>query len=206
MKHSFFQKVQISVIEAMAKVHWDQTTRLSDENLEEVRQRLTRDYYIILTRKNNQLTTFFIGLANFALFKKWGFYSHALMNLEDEVKSDSDFRLIEATGVGVHYSTFESVFNSTSNVALLLPKNVSPEEWTAALDRAKVYLGRPYDNLFDLKNSLEINCVELVRLALQELPDYSSKFAEFEKMVAKYDKITPDMFLACSDFEVVFKA
>lgn len=205
MKHSLFQKIQISAIEAMAKIHWNQTTKISPEVLEEIRQRLTKDYYIILTRKNNQLTTFLIGVANFALMKKWGFYSHALMNLEDEVKSDNDFRLIEATGVGVHYSTFESVFPPTSDVALLLPKNVSPEEWTAALDKAKVYLGRPYDNLFDLKNSLEINCVELVRLALQQLPDYSTKFAEFEKMVTKYNKITPDMFMECSDFEVVFK-
>ena len=81
---------------------------------------------------------------------------------------------------------------------------MSIEEWTAALDRAKTYLGVPYDNLFDMKNSLEINCAELVRLALQATPDYDTKFAAFEALLARKKKLTPDMFANCPDFEVVW--
>jgi hypothetical protein len=126
------------------------------------------------------------------------------MNLEDEVKTDDDFRFIEATGKGTHYSNFDDVFGKVDAVALIKPKHMSIEEWTVALDKAKTYLGIPYDNLFNLKNTLEINCAELIRLALQALPDYETKFASFERLVAKKKKITPDMFVACPDFEVVY--
>jgi hypothetical protein len=127
------------------------------------------------------------------------------MNLEDTVKSADDFRFIEATGEGVHYSGFEDVFGHVDAVALIKPKHMTIEEWTEALDSAKTYLGRPYDNLLDLKSSLEVNCVELIRLALQGIPDYDIKFANFEKMVAAKKKLTPDMFHECDDFEVVYK-
>jgi hypothetical protein len=38
-----------------------------------------------------------------------------------------------------------------------------------------------------------------------EIPNYNTRFAEFEKMVAKKKRLTPDMFVDCSDFEVVYK-
>jgi uncharacterized protein YycO len=126
------------------------------------------------------------------------------MNLEDEVSSDADFRFIEATGKGVHYSDFEQVFGSVDSVALIVPVNMSITEWTNALDKARTYLGRPYDNLFDLRNDLEINCVELIRLAFSHTQDYEKNFANFEKLVSKKKRITPDMFVNCPDFKVVY--
>jgi len=204
MNYTWFQKVQIWLIELIAKIHWKHDTLLTDEDDIELKSKFTADYYIIATRKSNYLTTFFIGLGNFFLTGHWGFYSHVLMNLEDTVKTDDDYRFIEATGEGTHYSDFESVFGKVDAVALIKPRNMTLIEWTEALDKAKTYLGTPYDNLFDLKSTLEINCVELIRVALQALPDYPEKFAEFEKMVAKKKKLTPDMFIECSDFEVVY--
>jgi len=204
MNYTWFQKVQIWFIELIAKVHWKHDTLLTVEDDIELKSKFTADYYIIATRKSNYLTTFFIGLGNFFLTGHWGFYSHVLMNLEDEVKTDDDYRFIEATGEGTHYSDFEQVFGKVDAVALIKPRNMTLVEWTEALDKAKTYLGTPYDNLFDLKSTLEINCVELIRVALQALPDYPEKFAEFEKMVAKKKKLTPDMFIECSDFEVVY--
>jgi hypothetical protein len=127
------------------------------------------------------------------------------MNLEDVVKTDDDYRFIEATGIGTHYSNFNDVFSGVDAVTLIKPRNISIDSWTKALDKLKIYLGRPYDNLFDLKSDLEINCVELIRLALKETPDYATNFAEFEKMVSKKKKLTPDMFVDCPDFEVVYK-
>jgi len=204
MKHSLIQTVQIWCIRQLSKIYWKETRLLSQEDNDTIKQMLTSDYFIIATRKSNYLTTFFIALGNFLLTGKWGFYSHVLMNLEDEVKDDNDFRFIEATGAGVRYSTFEEVFGRVDAVALIKPKNMTLKEWTKALDRAKTYLGRPYDNLFNLKSDLEINCVELIRLALQDTPNYAENFAEFEKLVAKTKKITPDMFANCSDFTVVY--
>lgn len=204
MQHTLFQQIQIYAIKLMAKVKWTQTELLTADDEIELKEKLTKDYYIIATRKSNYLTTFFICLSNFFLTGKWGFYSHVLMNLEDVVKTDEDFRFIEATGTGVHYSTFDDVFGHVDAVALIKPKHMTITEWTEALDRAKVYLGRPYDNLFDLESALEVNCVELIRLALQGIPDYDTKFADFEKMIAAKKKLTPDMFHECDDFEIVY--
>jgi hypothetical protein len=205
IKHTALQKLQIWAILALSKIRfWKQHDLLSADDIATLKSRFTKDYYIICTRRENYLTTFFIAFGNFMLTGKWGFYSHVLMNLEDEVKTDDDFRFIEATGEGVHYSEFEHVFGEVDAVALISPKHMSIEEWTAALDRAKTYLGVPYDNLFDMKNALEINCAELVRLALQATPDYDTKFAAFEALLARKKKLTPDMFANCPDFEVVW--
>jgi len=204
MEKTLLQKLQIWVIECIAKVHWKQSSVLTAEDDAVIREKCINNYYIIVTRKSNYLTTFFIALGNFLLTGQWGFYSHALMNLEDKVDDDSDFRFIEATGAGTHYSTFESVFGAVDAVALITPKNMSIAEWTTALDKSRTYLGRPYDNLFNLKSDLEINCVELIRLALEGTDDYATNFAEFEKLIAK-KKLTPDMFVNCPDFKVVYR-
>lgn len=204
MEHTFFQKVQIWFIELMAKIHWHRDSKLSEVDKTILKGKLASDYYIIATRRSNYLTTFLISFGNFFLTGKWGTYSHVLMNLEDAVQDENDYRFIEATGLGTHFSTFGAVFDPVDAVALIKPKNMTLAEWTEALDKAKTYLGRPYDNLFNLRNDLEINCVELIRLALEGIPGYADKFAEFEKLVAKKKKLTPDMFVECSDFEVVY--
>ena len=205
MEYTFFQKVQIWFIELMAKIHWKQKDSLTKNDDAKLKEMFTKDYYIIATRRGNYLTTFFITLGHFFLTGRWGFYSHVLMNLEDAVTTDDDYRFIEATGNGTHYSGYNDVFTKVDAVALIKPKNIPIEEWTSALDELKVYLGTPYDNLFNLKSDLEINCVELIRLALEKTPNYSTNFAEFEKMVAKKKKLTPDMFAQCSDFEVIYR-
>lgn len=205
MKYTFFQKVQIWAIELVAKIRWKQKDSLTQNDDAKLKEMFAKDYYIVASRRGNYLTTFFITLGHLLMTGRKGNYSHVLMNLEDEVKYDGDFRFIEATGKGTHYSTYEEVFTGVDAVALIKPKNMPIEEWTRALDDMKIYLGRPYDNLFDLKNNLEINCVELIKLALEKTPDYHIRFAEFEKMARKKKKLTPDMFVQCSDFEVIYK-
>lgn len=202
MKRSVFQRIQIWFVDALSKVHWRQTSTLTKEDLADLQQKFAKDYYIILTRRRNHLTTFFINLGNFFLTGKWGFYSHVLMNLEDEVINDVDFKFIEATGKGTHYSTFKEVFDGVDAVALVTPKNMTLDEWTAALDKAKSFLGRPYDDLFDLKSDLEINCVELVYLALKGIPNFQQKFPNLEALAMKKGKLTPSMFIDCPDFVV----
>lgn len=204
MERTLLQKFQIWLIETFARIRIKQRRKLDDIDFDIIKAMFETDYFIIATKRSNHFSTFMINFGHFFLTGRWGTYSHVLMNLEDEVKSDDDFRFIEATGRGTHYSTFEEVFHGVDAIALIKPKNMGLIEWTEALDRAKTFLGRPYDNLLDLRNDLEINCVELIRLALEGIPDYEVKFAEFEKLVAKKKKLTPSMFLECSDFEVVW--
>ena len=201
----YFPSLVDNVTLLLAKISWKQKHALDEERKEELANMLKNDYYIILTRRGNYLSTYMIGIMGFILYGKFGFYSHSLMNLEDEAKDPSDFRLVEATGAGVAYSTFNEVFQHPDAVCLLKPKNISLEEWTLCLDASKKYLGRPYDTLFDLSNDASMSCVELVRSAMKTLPDYDTKFGNFEKIINKTKNLTPQMFKDCEDFEVVYE-
>lgn len=194
-----------SFIQSIGRVHWTIRDEITPEDKSFIAEQLKPNYFIILTRRSNHLSTFFIGLSNLLLRGKWGYWSHSLMNLEDEVTVEDDFRLIEAIGRGVTYSNFENVFN-VSDVALLKPKNMDVEHWTLVLDKLKSKLGTKYDTLFNLKNEEQVSCVELVRLALMAEPDYEINFANFEHMIKKAKNLTPQMFFDCPDFEVVWQA
>ena len=192
------------VVITIGKIHWGYKDGLTVGELSEVRNLLIPNYYIILTHRKNHLSTFFVGLASWVVTGKWSYWAHALMNLEDEVKADDDFRLIEATGSGTHYSTFQEVFQ-VHGVVLLKPKHMSTEHWTAVMDKANTELGKPYDSLFDLRNDQRLSCVELVRTALMAEPDYEKNFANFEAMIKSRKNLTPQMFYECEDFEIVFE-
>lgn len=202
---NIFQHITVFFVDLTSKIKWKQSSTISDEDRAVIYEKLKRDYYIIATRRRNFLSTFFIALGHFLLSGKWGFYSHVLMNTEDEVKSAEDFRLVEATFSGVHYSTFASVFAGVDSVALLKPKAVSLDEWTAALDAAALTLGRPYDKLFDVMGEQSMSCVEVIRFAMRALPNYDTEFAHFERMVQSKKNLTPQLFYDCPDFEVVWE-
>lgn len=201
---NIFQRIWVETVQALGKIHWAPKNTLTTEEQDTIRQMLKGNYYIMLSRRNNHFSTYMIGFANFFLTGKWGYWSHVFMNAEDEVKDDSDFRIVEAIGVGVEYTPFDKVFNCNS-VAFLKPKSMSIDDWTAILDKAKSEIGKPYDNLFDLKNDNALSCVELVRTALKADPDYDTSFAHFEEMIKKRKNLTPQMFYDCEDFEVVFE-
>lgn len=200
-----YRTVVTCLVSLIAKVRWKQTKSLSSNELDTIRDLLTKDYFIIATRREYFLSAFFINLGHFLLTGRWGYYTHVLMNLEDEVLSDSDFRLIEATTHGTKYSTFQQVFGEVDAVSLLKPKSMTVDEWTYVLDNAKTHLGKPYDNLFNLKSTEEISCVELVRLALKAQPNYYQNFANFEAMIRDKKTLTPHMFYECPDFEVYWE-
>lgn len=192
------------VVLTIGKIQWRYTGGLSEAELAHIYTLLVPNYYVIITHRKNHLSTFFVGLASFMVTGKWSYWAHALMNLEDDVDSKSDFRLIEATGSGVHYSPFSDVFN-VHGVALLKPKNMSINHWTYVLDKAKKELGKPYDTLFDIKNDNALSCVELVRVALMNEPDYYINFPNFETMISNRKNLTPQMFYDCEDFEVIYE-
>lgn len=199
-----FKALIQKIVVAVGKVEWKATNTLTEDEKAKIKQYLGPNYYIICARRKNHLSTYFIGLGDLIFRGKFGHYSHVLMNVEADNPSDDDFKLIEALGSGVQYSPFEKVFNCHS-VALLKPRCMSAEKWTAVLERAQKEEGVPYDTLFDLSDSSAMSCVESVRTALMAEPNYAVDFARFEKMVASSYKLTPQMFYDCPDFEVVYE-
>jgi hypothetical protein len=193
----------------IGKVNWNSKRVLTQSERDTLNEKLSKDYYVILSMHRGHLSVYFIQLAHWILskFKKPGYYGHSFMNLEDTVDTTDDFRFIESTDTGVHYSGFNDVFDQQcSSVALLKPKNMTLEDWTAALDKAKTELGKPYDTLFDLSQDQNLSCVELVRAALMGDNDYDKNFAQFEAMIAQYGmRLDPQTFYECPDFEVVWE-
>lgn len=189
----------------LGKVKWKAKNLLTTAELTQIQELLKNDYYIILTHRSNELSTFFTGFATWFLSGKWGYWAHALMNMEDTVNEVKDFRLIEAVGVGVKFTPFEDVFN-LQGATLLKPKNMDVKDWTAILDAAKTELGKPYDTLFDITNDNALSCVELVRTALMKGdPDYATNFPNFEAMIKKNKNLAPETYYRCGDFVPVFE-
>jgi hypothetical protein len=188
----------------IGKISWTSFVEITPIEKLKIKRLLETNYYIIVTRRTNHLSTYFIGLSEVFLRFKFGYWAHAVMNLEDTVTVETDFRIMEATGKGVHYTEFDKVFDVQS-VALLIPRSMTVEDWTSILDKAKEQLGKPYDTLFNIADDSKISCIELVRTILKDLPDYDVKFKNFEAMIAKSKNVTPQMLYDCKDFEVVFE-
>jgi uncharacterized protein YycO len=203
-----FSKIINAISTCIGKINWTVSSRrtLTHDERHEIKERLKGNYYIILSRHPGHLSTFAISIAHLFLTGRCGYYGHAFLNVENEVKSDDDYTFMEATGQGVHYSSWVEAFDhQTGSVALLKPKSMTVDHWTAVLDKARTELGKPYDTLFDLANDRALSCVELVRSALQAEPHYATDFANFEAMIAKNRNLDPQMFLECEDFEIVYE-
>lgn len=201
-----FATIVNSISTTIGKINWKTKKVLTPDEVSTIKGKLKKDYYIILTRHPGHLSTYAISIAHFFLTGKLGYYGHALMNLEDEVTGDGDYKFIEATGTGVHYSGFnEAIDNQTGSVALLKPKALTLTEWTDVMDYAKTQLGKPYDTLFDISSDKALSCVELVRVALQIMPTYETDFADFEARIKKSKNFDPETFRDCKDFEVVYE-
>ena len=200
---SWFKNVGTTIT---GKINWKSSKVLTPAEFDIIREKLKDNYYVIASRHNGHGSSYVIAFAHFLFTRKWGYYAHVFMNLEDEVDSDGDYKFIEAIGTGVRVTGFNGVFDEqVGAVALLKPKCMTLEMWTAALDRAKIQEGKPYDTLFDLANDQALSCVEVVRVALQATPNYDVNFAAFEKMIKDAGNLTPQIFYECPDFEVVWE-
>lgn len=196
-------------------IHWERIQafinggmyyKLTELDHDNLRALLKPNYYFILTRRRCHLTTYLISIASKITTGKFSHYTHALMDIgSGNTLDDSSFRLIEATNIGVHFSTFMQVFDCDS-VALLKPKNVLTKDWTLIIDKALADSGKEYDDLFDISSNDRVSCIELCRDALEALPDYSYKFSNFEKMIKENkNNLTPQMLYDCPDFEIVYE-
>ena len=189
----------------VSKIHWKQRYEITNDEKLIIKKMLTDGYYIICTRRGNHMSTVAINIAHKYLTGRKGYYSHVLMNLEDEVKSPDDFRLVEAVGSGSKFSSFDDVFSGVDSVALLKPRGVSAEEWTTIFEKAASLTGREYDTVFDMYDDRKLSCVELVIEALEASPEYNVDFDHLKATLEKYDRLDPQMYRDCEDFEVVFE-
>lgn len=199
----------------LAGIHWNGLRALfnggvyydlKEADHDQIKQLLATEHYIVLNWRKSHLTTWLIGLISLVKEKKWPRYTHALMNVDREGDSSkwSQFLLMEATGTGVHPSTFMQVFDC-DHVCLLRPKNLSSEKWDAVIQGLLEQDGYSYDNLFDLSDQTRVSCVELVLNALKKSPSYAQDFPHLEEMIQKVGNLTPQMYRECEDFEVVFE-
>lgn len=179
--------------------------KLLEVDHDRLRSLLKGGYYIILTRRKCHLTTYLIALTSYLATGKMSHYTHALMNVEGDIGNNMDYKLIEATGEGVHWSTFMQVFDCDS-VVLLQPMSVSQDEWSAVMDAVKDEWGQEYDLLFDINEASKVSCVEMVWQGLKKIPHYEQMFPELVKLIAKENnELTPQMLLDCKDMQVVFE-
>lgn len=132
-------------------------------------------------------------------FKK-GYWAHAVCNFE----ADNNFKLVEATAAGVHWSSFKDVFNCDS-VVLMKPKYFTELECSAALKNIVDDIGKPYDDLFDFQSDKRLSCVEVWYHALAPLPGSREKLRSFNGMLEMGVKINPQDLYECDDFEVVLE-
>jgi hypothetical protein len=205
---TIFNKIKSTVSIAVGKVNWTvpSSRTITSAELDVIRGLLKDNYLIILTRHPGHLSTWAIQAAHFCLTGKWGHYGHALLNVEDDVDVDDDFHFMEATTAGVHYSKFTDIFDyQCGSICLLKPKGVTLAEWLKIVEKSKSNLGKPYDMELDVHQEAKLNCIELVRNALQGEPNYATDFADLERMIRKYENLDPHMAYECTDFEVVYE-
>lgn len=201
-----FYKFYHLVASIPSKVHFKRKKFMSQKDREHLANILAKGYYIILTGNNYALSSKLIRFITLLKTGKWKRYSHVLMNV-DNIENPEDvrkFKFMEATAVGVHYSSFNEVFDC-DYVCVLTPKNIDNQEWTRIIDKAVEQNHKPYDDLFQLSDSTHISCVELVRNALMANNSYEEEFQNLEKMILKEGNLLPQMFRDCPDFEVVYE-
>lgn len=193
-------------VELVSLMRWHNPKAINDDQKKQLADLLAKDYYLICTHNRSSLGTFMINLSDWSLTGKWGFYNHCLMNLEDTINNVENFYLVEATTFeGTGFNSFSSIFASADSVALLKPKTMTIDKWTAVLDQAKANVGKHYDCLYDFTQDKKLSCIELVRNCLQKEPNYATDYANFEMMLAKYGELTPEMLYDCADFEKVWE-
>lgn len=188
-----------------SKISWRKKGLITQEQKTELANKLASGYYIILTGSKSHLSSVIISLLSWIKTGVWARYSHVLMNC-DNITDPSDtasFKFVEATSTGVHYSTFDEVFNCDT-VCLLSPLSVSNEEWTEIIDGLLKQKGKKYDDLFDLSDTSRVSCVELVLEALKSA-DYANDFKDLEQLIQQEGNLVPQMYRQSKDFIVAYE-
>lgn len=188
-----------------SKITWRRRGLVTREQKIEIATQLATGYYIILTGSKSHLSSVIVSFLSWIKTGTWARYSHVLMNCDNITNPNdvSGFKFVEATATGVHYSTFDEIFNCDT-VCLLTPTNVSNDEWTKIIDALLEQKGKKYDDLFDLSDSSRVSCVELVLNALKSA-DYANDFKDLELLILEEGNLVPQMYRTSKDFKVAYE-
>jgi MinD-like ATPase involved in chromosome partitioning or flagellar assembly len=202
---TIWYKIYNKIASLPSKISWRKQGKLTASDKEEIARHLASGYYIILTGSTSHLSSVIVSLLSWIKTGTWARYSHVLINCDNitDATDTASFKFMEATASGVHYSTFDEVFNC-DRVCLLSPKNVSNEEWTKIIDGLLKQKGKKYDDLFDLSDTTRVSCVELVLNALRAA-DYASDFKDLERLINEQGNLIPEMYRQSTDFEVTYE-
>lgn len=203
--NTIFYKIYNRLASIPSKITWRSRNRLTEAERDEIAKMLASGYYVILTGNSNSLSSLIVSFLSWFTTGKWAKYTHVLMNcdnIEDASERDQ-FKFVEATSIGVHYSTFDAVFDC-DHVCLLTPANVSNEEWTKVIDSLLNQVGKPYDDLFDLADSSRASCVEVVLDALKAA-NYEEDFGHLIDMIEHEGNLVPEMYRNCPDFAIALE-
>lgn len=188
-----------------SKIYWRKQGKLTDLQKTQLAEHLASGYYIILTGSRSHLSSVIVSLLSWIKTGVWARYSHVLINCDNitDANNISGFKFMEATAKGVHYSTFDEVFNCDC-ACLLTPKAVDNEEWTKIIDGLLKQKGKKYDDLFDLADSSRVSCVEVVLNALKAA-DYENDFKDLERLINEQGNLVPQMYRQSQDFKVTYE-
>jgi len=188
-----------------SKIYWRKQGKLTVDDKKIIAQNLASGYYIILTGSTSHLSSVIVSLLSWIKTGIWAKYSHVLINCDNitDATDTASFKFMEATAKGVHYSTFDEVFNC-DHVCLLTPNTVSNEEWTKIIDGLLKQKGKKYDDLFDLADSSRVSCVEVVLNALKSA-DYESDFKDLQRLINEEGNLVPQMYRQSRDFKVAYE-
>lgn len=177
---------------------------LTDEDIETACDYLLADRYIGLGWRKTHFTSYLIAIGHFILTGRWTLWSHAWANIDDETKDPFRMRIYESVAVGAKISRFWNVLNVDA-VALLRPKHLSAEQWEKVNTAIVSAISRKtkYDIFANEEDHSEVNCVELVVMAILEaapdaLPGTSA-------MMKKTKALTPPMLYESGDFDIVWE-
>lgn len=166
---------------------------------------LNQGNYIILTRRNTHLTTYATCLSNLLLTGRWGYWSHACMNIDRDIhKAPGTIKILEAVGSGVKVSGFYEVFDCDS-VCILKPLCPEGLNWEDVIDEGISSIGKKYDTDFKLGDASKMSCVEVVFDAIKKVKDYKYVFHGLLAMIKLEKNLTPDMYYDCGSFEVLLE-
>lgn len=168
-------------------------------DVKQVAMKLLMDRYVGLSYRKTHLTSFFISLVHFVLTGVWRKWSHAWINVDDEISDPLGMQIFESVGAGAIVSPFWDVI-VVDAVVLLKPKFVKEQDWDKIHKVLLSQQGTAYDTRGRCKDISELNCVERVVVAILTVD--STALPNLKKMMDKKKQLTPQMLYDCGDFEI----
>lgn len=187
--------------------------KLSKDELSKVAEHLKTFGHIVLRQISDNEMANFVNTIDKTMYHNEGYWSSAALSYEGSAPGgDKDFYFIfssieaEKDIYGVHYTDLKGYLKEADGVAILVPKNFGVDEWAKAIKDAKEQVGKPYDLLFNHKESSKYTCIELVVHALKAaVPDFAKAFPKLNEVCENNKFLTPQMLYDTQEFSVILE-